>query len=1012
MAVDLAQELNNMQSLINEDQFQAFLQLDEAQQRMFLEELQPNELINIDLRLDNQFTLPPDELLNLYTQKRQLYNLSGPMIRDPGMGEMPMPNVEQQKAEFIRGIQLKEEGFDYSGLPNAKLRAALSFMETEEEKENLLNLNVGPNSWTKDKYGRYAIMPEFREELGAPPGDQPLIIDNPDKIEWGEDIAEWAGTMPEVVGAIGGGLTMSGYGVLPGMALSGIAAGAAQLGEELIEEKMGYQLQPYLPTEGEESVAGDVGESAAYGVVGELGGRGLIKAGKIIFSPAEVRIPTGETGMFNLKTYTYAPRVDAAAGPGERATYDMVRELLEEKAIPDVGKATDVSYLGRLAGLFESVFGYSKAKNVVNLKYLQDKVNRFLEAEGAEPFDPFMQSVLPKLNESELGALIQLRTAGAKSASEETLEGSRIALQGAIDDLLESLRQPGEFTGIGETIQANIIKAKGDFSKAAGKLYHESDQLMGGNPIIPTTGVKGVVSEILSRLPKEADGTILQGFPQESLNLLKSILNMSDRITTSEAHTLRSLIGDIAYDPSLLKGISSKQFGEIKVALNEAFDQAAKDGLKIVSRTDKFGNTITKERELTPKQRKNYKLGLDKYKEATSKYATEMNKFDKALIKRIAKEFGETGSIPADRVLSTIITRNNPGAIDEIVKAAGKDVLPMLRAGHFDEMLMKAQNVETGDVSAKSLLTQIKNLGTTYNRLYGNEAASIKESLRQIAFAERAIGKDKIQQISAVLGKEEEAGALSGVLKDLTKQIKETDRYYTENFLKNIEKFSPEEVVPWLSKTASSRDVTEFVKFHGAESEAVLKLRTKMIQDILDNLYTSPKNNPSMVIVKGDKLLEAIQKEGVPAKLKAVFGQDTAVALETFAKKAAFLTTEGGSPSGGLVAAYIALNPLQNIGRLIRINILGKLFSNPTTLRYLTTMIESPNTRAVGRATARLGAQVLSLVENDPSVSPEQMDYFKAQLDSTVQDLMGTEAYENYLDDDEAYDNYEDEENE
>ena len=52
----------------------------------------------------------------------------------------------------------------------------------------------------------------------------------------------------------------------------------------------------------------------------------------------------------------------------------------------------------------------------------------------------------------------------------------------------------------------------------------------------------------------------------------------------------------------------------------------------------------------------------------------------------------------------------------------------------------------------------------------------------------------------------------------------------------------------------------------------------------------------------------------------------------------------------------------------------------------------------MARATARLGTQVLALVENEPSVSPEQMDYFKAQLDSTVQDLMGTEEYDNYED--------------
>ena len=74
---------------------------------------------------------------------------------------------ELEKIDFIIDQKLfddtsglREESFDYSGLPNSKLRRGLSFMDTAGEKEAYLTDKVGPEGvgWTTDKYGRYAIV--------------------------------------------------------------------------------------------------------------------------------------------------------------------------------------------------------------------------------------------------------------------------------------------------------------------------------------------------------------------------------------------------------------------------------------------------------------------------------------------------------------------------------------------------------------------------------------------------------------------------------------------------------------------------------------------------------------------------------------------------------------------------------------------------------------------------------------------------------------------------------------
>lgn len=80
--------------------------------------------------------------------------------------------------------------------------------------------------------------------------------------------------------------------------------------------------------------------------------------------------------------------------------------------------------------MIEQIFGYNKQKNVVNVKFMTDRMNKFLTDVGAEPFDPTVGKILKSLNEEELGALIQARVAKSKSVVETS-----------VDESLDTLRQ-------------------------------------------------------------------------------------------------------------------------------------------------------------------------------------------------------------------------------------------------------------------------------------------------------------------------------------------------------------------------------------------------------------------------------------------------------------------------------------------------------------------------------------------------------------------------------------------
>lgn len=940
---------------LSDDEYMQYMALGQKQKRHFLENAPMDVLANIEMRQSPEGLVPP------------------PGSEDPVRGQKGLGTpTGATREEFLTGKgfggtgleefgPLKDPGYDYSGLSNMGLRAGLSLMETKQEKENFLTQNIGPGSFTTDSQGRYAIMPAFREKAGAPPGSEPLVIDAPQSgfQEVGGDIADVAGAAPEVIASAGVGMAATGYGALPAAVASGVAAGAAQAIEEGVEALYGYQLQSL------DDVALDVTRETGYGLGGELFGRLLARTGKFIASPGEIRVPT-EKGVLGLQKYEYGARA------GE-SSQQITGELLDEGAIPDPYMATKRELLGRFSGLVSRVFGYNRTRDIANRRWFARNREERLGAVGADELPPLTR--LDKLTDEQVGDLLQASRQGKLTGTQTALKNIGAQVKSATNSAITRLKKAtGKYTpNLGEDLIRQLSRAKEEFSTAVGRVYHEADELLGAAPTIPTQRLRATAKQIYAQFPREADGSISKLVPTEVQQILESLMNTPHYIKASEMYQYRSMLGDLAYSPELLGNVKLLNLNRLKIAADRSFDDAIENNVRVTPRqegliVDERGYPIIKKGEdvvpLTKVEQDRLALGVKKLREAKTAYAEGMTRFDNVVVKRMARESGEAGSIEAEVALPYLIKNNNPANLQFFLNALPDDVtratiLGQLRRGHFEETLTKALDPESGQVSARRLLIAFKNLGRTGRPLYGDEYTSIMGQLQQLARAQGKLSPQIIEELA------DQPGQIPALLRKQFKLQQEEDLLLKETWSKKLADTSSPEVLDWLVRKASIKEIRQAKEFFGPESTEFRTIQRRSMQNILDSIYHRSDENPVEMVLNGRAFLEEIENVGLP-KLRELFGEDLAQGLHNYAKKASFLTSKPKGLSGGLVAASIALNPLDHLGTLLRLKILGQLLSSPTSLRWLTNIVENPGSRTAARAATRLSGQISAQLLEEP----------------------------------------------
>ena len=525
-------------------------------------------------------------------------------------------------------------------------------------------------------------------------------------------------------------------------------------------------------------------------------------------------------------------------------------------------------------------------------------------------------------------------------------------------------------------------------------MFHEADALLGTAPTIPTQRLRLTAKQIYNQFPREADGSISKLVSKEVSTILESLMNVPTYIKASEMQQYRSILGDMAYSPELLGNVKLLHLNRLRTAADRSFDDAIENNVRVTPRqegliVDERGYPIVKKGEdvvpLDTKEKERLALGVKKLKEARDSYREGMTRFDNVVISRLAKEAGQSGGVEADAVIPYLVKNNNPGNLQYFLKALPDDatrenILGQLRRGHFDEALTKAMDPESGQVSARRLLVAFKNLGRTGRTLYGDEYTSVMAQLQQLSRAQAKLSPEIIEELA------EQPGQIPALLRKQFKLQQEEDVILKQTWSTRTAGTSSPEVLDWIVRKASIKELREAREFFGPDSVEFRTIRQRSMQNLLDNIYHRSDENPVEMVLNGRAFLEEIETIGMP-KLRELFGEDIALGLENYAKKASFLTSKPKGLSGGLVAANIALNPLDNISTLLRLKLLGQLLSSPTSLRWLTNIVENPGTRTAARAATRLSGQITAqLMEEDESaVDPEAMTRQEEILNNLLQ---------------------------
>lgn len=169
---------------------------------------------------------------------------------------------------------------------------------------------------------------------------------------------------------------------------------------------------------------------------------------------------------------------------------------------------------------------------------------------------------------------------------------------------------------------------------------------------------------------------------------------------------------------------------------------------------------------------------------------------------------------------------------------------------------------------------------------------------------------------------------------------------------------APEKIVESVFKRGNIRPIRQLknVVRPGRWTE----VQRAAMDDILSRV-SGLTDDPFVEVFRGKQFRETLDSYGQET-LKEMFGPDLTDQLYRLAKVTQ-LVTQRQAMSGGLVAANIALHPLQNVARLAKLRLMGALFRTPFAMKWLTEGLEAPNTRAGAAALGRVAAYTSFLAE-------------------------------------------------
>jgi hypothetical protein len=809
-----------------------------------------------------------------------------------------LDDIEAQPEKYVpkeiidayrKSLKGEDQTFDYAtGIQDGKLRRMLGRADTRGDEEKVLKEAFGllETEFTRDNRGRLALTPEGAQKFGIETNKN-VIID--EKGFTRQDFSDLTGVGTTVAGGVAGAVA----GTLVGGPIGGIiGAGLGGAGGKSVEEAT-EALQGVQAQEGKE-ITKDIAVEGLIAAAGEGIFAGLGKAFRV---------------------------VSGTGGVGKGLPDDRVKDILaaEKKGyLPSLGAIGAPSLIARQQAISEKALGTSARlrKNHENimkdLEWLKNEAGQ-VDLDGAAQ----VLTSASKTGNNKLKTIVKDQEVRLLKHMEEIADNLGRASQrdsAITDDLFKSFQESYKaFDDLVETKFLNINNALEDS--------------VGDSAIFKTRGIADDAARAAQKFENAVPGTN----PARAGAILKTISELGDKASFGQLYYARKSLRDAG-----MFNITSDTIGNVVddflPQIDNLLDLAAKGRNNFLNRAlpgaeNQASRKLLREaaRDLS-KARNFYREGNQRFE----KVSAAINK--KALIDVVRNDTPAN----AQEMMRSLIRKNNP----QLLKDAKEVVDEFAGAGTFDPLkqrlasswirstLQKSENSSTGKFSGYKFKDELDKLGSTADELFGDGIGEIRKFAEQLS----ALSLRNVDQ--SVIDDFVKAGADdSGInlLKKLSTAQDDLATFNQNNIAKKLRSgnITPTEAAELISSNSMrAEDIASLRRFFDDDADAIGKIRAYYMDNLIGDFQSNFLTDRTQFAKFGERLTKN------KAKIEVIYGKEMAKEMDEFGRIMKLL---GESANGGdLVAANIAASPLENLGTIARLSIVGQLFSSPRFYKAFT----------------------------------------------------------------------------
>ena len=804
--------------------------------------------------------------------------------------------------DVLAEFETKSKGFDVgfdttTGIQDGKLRRMLGRADTPEDEEKVLREGFGltEDQYTRDSRGRLALTPQGAQVFGLET-DKPVLVDETGFSK--NDFSDLTGLGT----VIGGGVTGAIAGTAVGGPIGGIIGAALGGGggkaiEEGTESLQGVQAQE----SGE--VLRDIGKEALIAGTFEGLGAGIAKVFRVASGTGRVGAKLPEEKIEDIMAAsTFRGREE---GKGYMASLNAI-------GAP--------SLVARQQAISEKALGTS-ARLRQNHQNIMDDLS-WLRGTG-DSGDIDVQAVASSLK-------------GAAKSGDDTLS---VAAKNSEKQLLNHMENIANNLGRAATKDADIDQNLFNIFKDSYKRFDDRVEVRfaridaalknvaGDAKIFNTKSIADEAARFGQKYKNAGAGTS----QQKAYQALMDIAALGEKASFGQLYVARKSLRDMHMmniRSDTMKTVEDMFMHQIDNMLEVASVQGAANTLQRGPRGQFIRGLTRDQKQVLKDASADLRGARDFYKDGNKNF----EKINAAISKKdLINAVRNDDVINPAGLMNSLIRNDNA----RLLKEAGEAIDANIGAGTFAPIreqiaaqwlrtnLNKSMNTSSGKFSASRFKEKVDDLGSTADELFGANAVEVRRLAEQLnALSLKNIDESVIKNFT-------DAGAdlpAIGLLKDLRKTSEELATFQRNTINKKLAdgNLTDTEAANFISDNAMrAEDVKGLFNVLRARPDGaaqIARIQTKYMDDLIgdfDKTFLTDKNQFAKF---GDRLAKN------EAKLIEIYGPDTAADMKQFGKIMKLL---GESASGGdLVAANIAANPLENLGTIARLSVVGRVFSS------------------------------------------------------------------------------------